>query len=457
MECATLHFADTYGAVARFPNPSGINGAAGWLFLNHPDLIQYVCMEKVPNYTERYLPDIYAYVTDGQGILGSGGAYNKAQRKLCMPPFQKKASLQNFASSVVERADYLTSIWQSEGKFTADMAVQMQRLTLDIVGVVAFSHDFKQLRGMAEYGVLAKEDEIPTDRVLHDINVAQDIMGRVFVTPLPVLKALRAMRAPFMITMENAFADMKDAVMPIIQERREAKQRGETKEDLLDSLLEMQAELQETGEGFTDGELWEDVHDVMGAGHETTASTLSACLYTLSQHPEIDRKVQAELEAVLGGRLPTYEDFDQLVYTKQVVKEVLRLYPPIPIFPRLAKEDDVLPTGHKVSAGEVIFMSSYAMGRSEMIWEDPLTFDPSRFDEEVEATRHRFQWVPFGGGPRMCMGAGFAMLSTTLVLSTLVQKYKFKAVKDQGPVIPIKYDITMYFPDDMLMTVSPRE
>lgn len=465
MEKATLFFSDSYGPIARFPNPIQLGEAAGWVFLNDPELLEHVCKHNTANYTERFLPDVYAYVTDGKGILGSGGDYNKQQRKMCMPFFQAIPMLKQYSDVVVDRASKLNQVWAKEGAtMTTDVAVQMQRLTLDVVGLVAFSHNFGQIDAMEKLGAVAGENEMPTDRILHDINTAQDQMGKVFITPLPMLKMLSEMRAPFMVKMEDAFADMRQAVMPIIRARRREMQAGgdaERKNDLLEVLLEAQDENNKRGlPPLTDGELWEDVHDVMGAGHETTASTLTAALYSVSQHPEVDAKIQAELEAVLGkgadARPPTYEHMEQLVYCTQVLKEVLRLYPPIPIFPRVASDADTLPTGHPIVKNDVVFMSAYAMGRSDTIWENPMTFNPDRFAPEKEEKRHKFAWVPFGAGPRMCLGANFAMLSTTLAFVTILQKNKFQAVKSRGPVFPIAYDITMNFPGLVEMEITRR-
>mmetsp|Transcript_13427 Transcript_13427/g.18356 ORF Transcript_13427/g.18356 Transcript_13427/m.18356 type:complete len:596 (-) Transcript_13427:161-1948(-) len=458
MEKATLHFADQYGPIARFPNPIQLGEAAGWVFLNDPGLIEHVCRVNQANYSERFLPDSYLFATEGKGILGSGGEYNKEHRRMCSPFFQSKFMLQNYADTVVSKTSQLAEIWAKDGSITTDMAVQMQRLTLDIVGKISFSHDFGQVAAMEKLG--ADSDEIPTDRILNDINEAQEAMGKVFITPLPLLQLMSKLNVPVVKKMEFAFQDMRDAVMPIIKKRRE--ERGDARVgDLLDVLLDAQEQEDQEGKApYTDHELWEDVHDVMGAGHETTASTLTAALYSVSQHPEVDAKIQAELEAILGvgenARKPTYKDLEQLVYTQQVVKEVLRLYPPIPIFPRVAAGADTLPTGHQIVKNDVVFMSSYATGRSDYIWESPMTFDPERFSPENMPNIHRFSWVPFGAGPRMCMGGSFAMMSVTLSLVCLLQKTKVDSVKSRGKVFPIAYDITMHFPGNVDMTASPR-
>ncbi|GIL57872.1 hypothetical protein Vafri_13130 [Volvox africanus] len=132
------------------------------------------------------------------------------------------------------------------------------------------------------------------------------------------------------------------------------------------------------GVGLSDEELWEDVHDIMGAGHETTATTTAALLYCISAHADVRQRVEQELEEVLGGRDPSYDNLERMPYLQACAKEVMRLYPAIPVFPREALQGDVLPSGHAINAGDVVFMSSYALGRSPALWPDPLTFNPDR-------------------------------------------------------------------------------
>jgi cytochrome P450 len=267
------------------------------------------------------------------------------------------------------------------------------------------------------------------------------------------------------------------------------------------------------GAHLSDEELWEDIHDVMGAGHETTATTAAAALYCVAGHPAVEARLRAELTTVCGalrtcratsalaticfpsdflmgpvpviclsayverrrcthaallGRHaggmtvqarvststrsltagnvpPTFDALENMPYLKQVVKEVLRLYPAIPVFPREAKHADTLASGHHVDAGDVVFMSSYALGRSAALWDDPLVFDPDRFAPEAAKRLHRFQWMPFGGGPRMCLGAPFAQMTVALMTVTLMQRVRFRLPVGAPQLIPAGYDITMNF------------
>ncbi|KXZ42915.1 hypothetical protein GPECTOR_111g248 [Gonium pectorale] len=208
-----LRFSDKYGPVCRFANPASLNGATSWLFLNSPENVQHVCSSNVRNYGRRYLPDIYAYVTHGKGILGSQDEYNARHRRLCSGPFRNRAQLQRFSSVVVQRslqmADIMTAAAEDQAAgngsgggggaaelpssgaagFVTDVATQTQRLTLDIVGLVAFSHDFKQVEQVRRdlRGAAGDSTQL-TDRVLWAVNTFGEVLAQVFITPLPVLK-----------------------------------------------------------------------------------------------------------------------------------------------------------------------------------------------------------------------------------------------------------------------------
>lgn len=451
-----LDFSQKYGPVCRFANPTALNAAAGWLFVNSPDDVQYMCSTNVRNYQRRYLPDIYKWVTHEKGILGSQDDYNARHRRLCQPPFRSKAFLQKFSAVISSRALELVDTWQTAGAHVTDVALQTQRLTLDVVGLTAFSHDFGQTAQISrEHGRQAEKE----DSLLWAVNTFGRILAQVFITPLPMLKFMERLGDPRLKTLTKAVNTMRDSMLEVIQGRREKMARGEdVPHDVLGMLLKAE---DDEGHAMTDEELWEDVHDIMGAGHETTATTTAAVLYCVSAHPHVVTKVRAELDAVIGadGRAPTYEQLEQLPYLAAVVSEVLRLYPPIPIFPREALVDDVLPSGDAVLSGDVVFMSSYALGRSPALWSDATTFRPERFFDEKEAkSHHRFQYLPFGAGPRMCLGAGFASMSVQTMAAVLLHHFDFVPIHPTQQEIPVDYDITMNFAptNGLKMRVSPR-
>jgi cytochrome P450 len=166
----------------------------------------------------------------------------------------------------------------------------------------------------------------------------------------------------------------------------------------------------------------DEVITIFEAGHETTAVAMTFTWYLLSQHPEVVARLHAELDAVLGGRTPTAEDVPNLPYTRQVIEEAMRLYPPAPaVTGRRAIADDEI-CGHKVSAGDRIMISTWVLHRHRTLWDNPMRFDPDRFSPARSEGRPRFAYMPFGAGPRICIGMGLAMTETILILATLAQR-----------------------------------
>eukprot|EP00803_Ostreobium_quekettii_P009904 evm.model.scf_51.15 EVM.evm.TU.scf_51.15 scf_51:142967-148763(-) len=455
---AMLYFFEKYGPACRFANPTDLNGASGWLFINILDDIQYVCTKNTKNYSMRYLPDIYYYVTNGKGILGSQGEYNTKHRQLCQMPFRAPRLLEKFSARVVDRSLKVSEIFTRHGTFETDLANQTQRLALDIIGDVAFSYDFKET-DQIDRDIQGRADAMTDsgDRLLWAVNTFGDVLGEMFITPKKILDFLYAIKFPRLVTLTEAIDTMRDSMLAIISERRKALASGmPAKDDLLNELLESKGP--DGAPLMDDEELWEDVHDVMGAGHETTATTTATTIYLISKNPRVEAKVVEELDRVLGGRPATYDDIPNLTYLTQCVREMLRIYPVIPIFPRVAAEDDILPSGHVVNKGDVVFMSSYCIGRSKDFWDNPMEFRPERFEPELFEKMHRFQWAPFGAGPRMCLGANFAEMSVTLMVATLMQRHHYTPIYPNTDVLDIMYDITMNFnkTKGLKMRVEPR-
>ena len=453
----------------RFPNAAqelgpkymgGVAAATGWVFPSDPDDVRWVAQEQAPNYKERFLPDAYEYVAGGKGLLASSGEYNQRHRVKCTQPFSQKGQLRKFSEVAAEGSAAMAREWRTAGgPVEVDCCLHMQRLTLDLIGRVAFSYDFGQTAATGRE--LRGETRKAPSSLVDAVNEFGEAMARVFITPLPVLRALEKARWGGVLDLKASWGNMKGAMRPIIAERREEIARGapEQPRDLLDSLL--------LTTDWGDNELLEDVVDVLGAGHETTASTLSAALWSVAAHPEVQAELRAELDAVLGREANlaadppaiTWEQLEDLHCAKRVIRETLRLYPAIPVFPRFARKDDVLPSGHSVQKGDVVFLSAYALGRNPALWDDPVTFRPDRFRAEAAEARHPFAFLPFGAGPRMCIGAQFAEMSATLALASLLRGNDIEVVGDRGSgILPVEYDITMHFnrTGGVKARVSPR-
>jgi cytochrome P450 len=185
---------------------------------------------------------------------------------------------------------------------------------------------------------------------------------------------------------------------------------------------------------MTAQEVRDQVVTIFMAGHETTSQALSWTWYLLAQHPAVERKLHDELAAVLGGRAPRYEDIADLRYARMVIEESMRLYPPAHTLGRQPiAADEVL--GHRIPPGAEVLILPWLLHRKPLLWDDPERFDPERFAPERAASRPRFAYVPFGAGPRICIGAAFAMTEAVLILATIAQRYRLR-LKPGHPVEP---------------------
>jgi cytochrome P450 len=208
-------------------------------------------------------------------------------------------------------------------------------------------------------------------------------------------------------------------VYRIIRERRAA---GATGDDLLSLMLNVRDD-ESGGAGMTDLELRNQVMTFIGAGHETTAVALAWTWYLLAKHPEVERRVRAEVEGALAGRRPTFLDLPRLPYTKTVIEEVLRVYPPVYAVARDVVADDTI-AGYRIPRGTTAILSPYVTHHLPEYWPEPDKFDPDRFTPARSAGRPRFAWFPFLGGPHQCIGQDFAMMEATLIISMVIQRFR---------------------------------
>jgi cytochrome P450 len=227
--------------------------------------------------------------------------------------------------------------------------------------------------------------------------------------------------SPWNLRARRALRTLDTLVYDIIARRRREPNRVD--DDLLAMLLAVRDE--ETGEVFTDVELRDQILTFIGAGHETTAVALAWTVYLLAGHPEDDQRLRAEVAEVLGDRTPTAADLPRLSYTRRVIEESLRLYPPVYAVARDAIAEDEI-GGYRIPARSMIVLSPYVTHRHPTVWPDPDVFDPDRFIPERAAGRSRFAWFPFLAGPHQCIGQEFAMMEMTLVIAMVVRSFRFR-------------------------------
>jgi cytochrome P450 len=220
---------------------------------------------------------------------------------------------------------------------------------------------------------------------------------------------------------------------PLIKARMEAVTRGEPRgeQDILATLIAV--EDPESRTRFSYEELCEEVATLMLAGHETSSSTLAWALYLLANAPDIQERAAAEVSSVAGGRLVEFQDIKRLGLVRNIFREALRLYPPVPFMARDIASPEVM-RGHKLVSGSTVYLSPWILHRSEKNWENPASFDPDRFDRPETVEAQRSAYLPFSMGPRVCLGAAFAMQESTLILAELIRRFRFDPVQGCNPI-----------------------
>lgn len=397
----------------------------------HPDYIKRVLQDNHSNYDKKVLDyQILGWIVEN-GVLLSDGAVWLRQRRLMQPAFHRQrinalgAMMARFAD---ELADTLAPA--AAGGAVLDVAHAMTALTMRIVGQALFS---------ADVGPLV-ETVGRTFTTLDADLIRRFRSGRLIppVLPTPRDRAFRANRR-----------ELDGVVNSLIQARRSS---GVREDDLLQMLLEARDE--ETGEGMSDDQLRAEVKTLLLAGHETTANALTWTWYLLSQHPEAEAELHAELDAVLGGRLPTVDDLPRLVYTRMVFDEAMRLYPPAWLIGRRAVGGDSFGP-YAVEPGSAVMISTYITHRHPEFWSDPERFDPERFRPGRAEKHHRYAYFPFGGGPRQCIGMSFAQVEAVLLLATLARRYSLRLAPNHPPVEPLAL-ITLSPRNGLYMLATPR-
>ena len=396
-----------YGDVVRIPS------AVRTLYLvSDPELVKHILQDNNRNYVKgRGLQKAKALV--GHGLLTSEGDFWRRQRRLMQPAFHRQR-IADFVQTMTTAAAVARDRMAEQAKqgVPVNVAASMMHLTLDIISQTMFSTALRPEEMAQVEEVMPFLLRVTTDRTTALLDVMEH---------LPTSNNKRY----------DEYRNRLDGIVyRIIEERRRSGQRHN---DLLDMLLEAQDE--DTGERMDDAQLRDEAITIFLAGHETTANLLAWALHLLSQHPQQSERLQAEVDGVLDGRVPTMADLGALRYTRMVLDEALRLYPPAWIFSRAAVKDDRLGT-YDLPTGTDVLISPYIIHRDPRFWQEPERFDPERFDPAVESDRPRFAYLPFGAGPRLCIGRDFALIEATLILAMLVQRFTFAPVAEK-PVEPI--------------------
>ena len=395
--------------------------------INRPEYIEHVLLANHQNYRKsQFLRNLLGPLL-GDGLLISEGSLWQRQRRIAAPAFHHRR-IAEFVTAMASRAAATLERWHGRTE-PFDITTEMMGLTLDIIARAMFSTDIS--------------GDVAAVRRLMDIVIALkpnmlDLLG------LPEWFPRRRTRA-----YRRAIAEFDDLVARLLAERRrgDATDRG----DLLAMLLA--ARVSETGEGMSDRQLRDEILTIFLAGHETTANALSWTWYLLAQHPEAEARLHVEIDRVLGGRMPSFADLAELKWTRMVFEEAMRLYPPAYMLSRTAIGEDWI-GGVRVPPGATITISPYVTQRNPKLWPEPERFDPERFSPEAVAQRHRFAYLPFGGGPRICIGNSFAVAEAQVIVAVIAQRYRLRLAPGH-PVKPVGL-VTLRAKDGILVTLEPR-
>lgn len=392
--------------------------------LSNPDHIRDVLVTNQRNFTKSLVLQRMKTLL-GEGLLTSEGEFHLRQRRLAQPAFHRDR-LAGYAKVMTEFALRTREGWK-EGE-TIDVDAAMMRLTLGIVAKTLFST-----------GVESEADEI---------GAALTVIMHLFrVLLLPGAKILHWLPTPVGLRYQKARRRLDQTIYKMIAERRKT---GEDHGDLLSMLLMAR---DEDGGGMDDKQVRDEAMTLFLAGHETTANALTWTLYLLSQNPDCERKMHEEIDRVLGGRTPAFEDLPQLRYTEMVMAESMRIFPPVWSVGRMAKADYPI-DGCTIPAGSILLMSTWVVHHHPKLYPDPLRFDPERWTPEAKEARPKFAYFPFGGGSRVCIGERFAWMEGVLVLAAMAQRWKLRLAPGH-PVEPLPL-ITLRPKFGMKMRVEAR-
>jgi len=367
--------------------------------LNHPDYIKEVLVTNSGNFVKSR-PLAKSKVLIGNGLITSDGAVHMRQRRLVQPAFHRKriAAYGNAMSDLITKR---RGTW--EGGSTVDISQEMMTLSMSIVAKTLFDIDI----------------ESEAQEIGDIVTLTLERWRKILVIPFSEL--IEKLPFPGNRYFYERKNHLDSIVYKYINERRAS---GKDRGDLLSMLL-LATDEEGDGGGMTDLEVRDQVMTILMAGHETITNAMTWTWYLISQHPEVEAKLHAELDSVLSGRDPTPEDVQNLKYTRMVLAESMRLYPPVWIMGRQPIKDYTL-SSYTFPAGSWMIMSQFLIHRDPRFYPDPLRFDPDRWAAENQNSRPQFAYFPFGGGPRLCIGEQYAWLEGILIISSIAQKWRLR-------------------------------
>lgn len=398
------------------------------VLLNHPDYIREILIVQNDNFSKERVVQRSKLLL-GDGMITAEGAEHRRQRTAAQPAFHRQV-IPGYAQTMVRLASQACDRWQPGQRF--NVALEMMYLTLNVVASTLFRTDLG-----GEVHELAR--------------AINDIMGLYhFIILMPAAESLVHFPLPGVLKFKRARARLDAFVYRMIENHRSSADNGQ---DLLTMMLRATY-----GDDFhldrsRDAHLRDEVITMFLAGYETVANALAWTWFLLAQNSDAEARFHQELDTVLAGSLPTYDDLARLRYTEMVLSESMRLYPPAWVMGRRALKDFQLGS-YRLPAGTTVLMSQFVMHRSPEFYPDPLRFDPERFSPENKSARPKLTYFPFGAGARQCIGESFAWMEAVLVLATLAQRWRFR-LADNTPILPEPL-ITLRPKRGLTMLAAPR-
>jgi beta-ring hydroxylase len=432
----------TYGGIFRLNF-----GPKSFLIVSDPSIAKHILKENTKAYSKGILAEILDFVM-GKGLIPADGEIWKVRRRTIVPALHQKfvAAMIGMFGQATNRLCKKLDAAASDGE-NVEMESLFSRLTLDIIGKAVFNYDFDSLAndtGIVEavYTVLREAE----DRSIAPIPVWE----------IPIWKDIspRQKKVNAALKLVNDILNELIAICKKIVDEEDLQFSEEYMNEQDPSILHF---LLASGDNVSSKQLRDDLMTMLIAGHETSAAVLTWTFYLLSKEPGVVAKLQEEVDSVLGDRFPTVEDMKRLKYTTRVINESMRLYPQPPVLIRRSIDDDVLGK-YPIKRGEDIFISVWNLHRSPHHWNDPDKFNPERWPLDgpnPNETNQNFSYLPFGGGPRKCVGDMFATFEVIVAVAMLIRRFNFKMALGAPPV-QMTTGATIHTTEGLNLTVTRR-
>ncbi|WNJ17765.1 cytochrome P450 [Pontibacter sp. G13] len=389
----------------------------------HPELVQHVLVKNHHNYVKSFAYDgIRTFL--GNGLLTNEGDFWKKQRRSIQPAFHR-TRIADMTTQMAAQTDALMDEWEELGVSQLDLQSEMGQLTRDIISLALF--------GPENYD--PAESKMLSDALFCFRNYANDRMKNPFMAPLFV-------PTEYNRTFKSYRKDLQRIVFDAIHACEQSYTEGAP------TIVQMLMEIgRETGETMSHQQLYDEIVTIYVAGQETTTNALFFLFHLLATHPEVERKVLAEVDGMASDGLPTVEEIRGLSYCRMVIQETLRIYPPAWAISRTNLEADHV-CGYHIPKGTIQFLPLYALHHDESYWGDPAVFRPERW---ADGAKHRDMYLPFGSGPRVCIGNEFSLLEMQVVMAVLLRRFRLAHQSGKeldlitpmtmGPRHPVKFDL----------------